>query len=191
MLKKIVVLCILVMLLSTVAVAAPSKGNFVITVPMITAQGLIGIGDAFSGYSFGDGGYISFFGTGQFNLDLGWPAMFGAPWSLGYFVVNNLELGLNIGLLKHLASGGDSIINLGFYVAYYLNVGKLMPFLRVGLTQMDMSESLGSSFTMINSSIGLAFAVSKTVAPYLSLDFATKVDTGTLMNVTLGVKFMF
>ena len=189
MLKKIAVVCSLLVLLSTVAVAAPAKGQFVVTAPLITANGITGFGSFFDGYSFGDDGFITVLGTRQSTLNPLMPMMYANPWSFGYCVTDNLEVGLNIMYMK--AMGSDPMLNLGVYGTYYLKMDKLMPFIQIGLTQIDITDNAMGSTTVINSSIGLAYAMSKTVAPYLSIDFNTWVDYGTCVNLTLGLKFMF
>ena len=189
MLKKIAVVCSLVMLLSTVAMAGPSKGKIVVTVPIVTAQGLVGMGSGYDGYDFGDNGAFSLCGTGQVSIP-GYPASYGTSWSFGYLITDNLELGLNISFVKRM-SKDDPLINLGFFGAYYLKTDGLMPFIKAGVTRYDIREFDDPSRTIINSSVGIAYAVSGTVAPYFSIDFETIVDTGTLMSLTLGLKFMF
>lgn len=191
MLKKITIACCLLVLLSTMTIAAPAKGKFVFTVPMISAQGLVWMGSGYDGDSFGDDGGFYFFGSSQVIYTPGEPYILSAPWSLGYLITDNFELGLNIGYFNFMQDSRKSLLNLGLYAAYYLNLGNFMPFLKVGLTRIDIKKSFDPSKTLINSSVGVAYALTKTVAPYLSLDFDTIVDTGTMVSVTLGLKFMF
>lgn len=191
MLKKIVVVCSLLMLLSTMAVAAPAKGKFVVTAPMISAQGIFAL--AVDNWSFGDDGNINIFGMGQNAVSIGSPIAVSAPWLIGYMLTDNLELGINISYSKSMG-GGDSFVSLGAYGAYYLKMNKLMPFIKVGVARVDINEAFPfgpGAQTLINSSIGIAYALSQTVAPYLSLDFDTMVDEGTLVSLTFGLKFMF
>lgn len=188
MLKKIAVVCCLVMLLSSAVFAGPAKGKIVVTAPLIVAHGVVGL--SVDNYSFGDDGFMTVFGTGQGQLTPEGPAMYGSPWSFGYCVTDNLEVGLNIGFLKSMGSTKDPVINLGVYGSYYLSTGKLMPFVRLGFTRVDLKDDMMGSHTLINSSIGLACALSKTVSPYLSIDFNTWVDTGTVVDLTFGFKFM-
>ena len=189
MLRKIAVVCSLIMLLSTAAVAGPGKGKIVVTVPLIAAQGLVTMGSGYDGYSFGDNGAFSICGSAQIPIP-GYPALYGTPWSFGYLVTDNLELGLNVTFIKRM-SKDDPLISLGIYGVYYLKMGNLLPFIKAGVTRNDLNEFDDPTRTIINSSAGIAYAVSETVAPYLSFDFETIVDTGTLMTLTLGLKFMF
>ena len=188
MLKKITIVFCLLVLLGTAAVAAPTKGKFVITAPMLTAHGLFAL--AVDGYSFGDNGGVTFLGTSQVGHEEAVYASYGAPWSLGYLITDNLELGLNVFWYNPMEDGRDSVLNLGIYAAYYLKMDKLMPFIKAGLTKINITDDT-DNITMINTSIGVAFALSQTVAPYLSLDFKTLVDDGTYVDLTLGLKFMF
>ena len=127
------------------------------------------------------------FGTSQYGERLMMPAVLGVPWSIGYTVIDNLELGLNIGFMK-IKSSDEEVLNLGIYGAYYFGSGKLMPFVKLGLTLVDVTDDPD---TIINTSLGLAYSLSQTVAPFVSLDFDTVVDQGTLVSLTFGLKFMF
>ena len=189
MLKKVTLLCILAALLIIPVVASPiERGNIAVTVPLLKVGGIVGFGDSgeFSDWSFDDDGWISFAGTRQFDTMY---VVYGSPWSFGYFIIDGLEVGLNVLYFKP-NSADDELINLGLSATYYLDMNGLMPFIGAGLTIVDITDD-DDSDTAISTSVGAAYAIMETIAPYLALTSQTVLETGTHVDIDLGVKFMF
>lgn len=189
MLKKVTLLCIFATLSIIPVAASPiEQGNIAVTVPLLTVGGIVGFGDSgeFSDWSFDDDGWISFAGTRQYE---NWFFVFGSPWSFGYFIIDGLEVGLNVLYFKP-NSADDELINLGLSATYYLDMNGLMPFIGAGLTIVDITDD-DDSDTAISTSVGAAYAIMETIAPYLALTSQTVLETGTHVDIDLGVKFMF
>ncbi|MGC9312436.1 MAG: hypothetical protein ACP5IA_07055 [Sediminispirochaetaceae bacterium] len=189
MLKKVTLLCILAMLLSFPIAASPiEQGNIAVTVPLLKVGGIVGFGDSgeFSNWSFDDDGWIVFAGTRQFTIDMLYALS--SSWHFGYFIIDGLEAGLNVLYLKD-NSWDDAFINLGLNATYYLDMNGLMPFISAGFTLVDITEE--DKDTAINASVGAAYAVKETIAPYFALASNTYIDSGTHIDIDFGVKFMF
>jgi len=150
--------------------------------------GIVGFGESaeYDNWSFKDNGWISFSGTHQSGEYYYY--VWGAPWSFGYFVIDGLEAGLNVLYLKY-NSWDDAYINLGFNATYYLDMKGIMPFIGAGFTLIDITDE--NSETAINASAGAAYAVTETIAPYLALNSQTVIDSGTQIDIDIGLKFIF
>jgi hypothetical protein len=178
MVRKILVVCSVLMLLGASVYASPvSQGKMVISAPVISVNNILGLG-GYDTLSFGDNGSINVLGN------------YGTTASLGYFLIDNIEVGARIGYYHPMNDLLDPSLSVGLFGRYYLDMGGLLPFAGLTATLVDVTGG-GDLDMRFGIDVGAAYALSSVIAPYASLNFIIDEGVGSLLHLSIGLKFFF